>query len=130
MKKLIGALLLLAGLALFELCVFHLVQVGSCQSGGPQAIANECPHSTWTWLPVTLPALILGLIGAGMLNIVSQVWTAGWILSGIVAIVAVYSPGDHTNSHTGGIVIAVVWIGLGLMFAFLTRSGGKAKAPG
>jgi hypothetical protein len=126
MKNLIGAVLLLGGVALFELCVFHLVQQGTCASGGPYEIKNPCPHSTWKWLSLMLPALLSGLIGAIVLDVVGRVWGAGWILSGIVAIVAVYTPGAHAGAKTGGIIAGVVWIVLGVFFSLL--GGGFDRA--
>jgi hypothetical protein len=126
-KLVIGAVLLLGGVALFELSVFHLVQVGTCASGGPYEIRNPCPHSTWAWLGLILPALISGLIGAAVLDVIGAAWVGGWILSGIVSIVAVYSHGAHAGSKTGGIIAAVVWIGLGLFFALFFLGSGKAK---
>ena len=132
MKKLIGAVLLLAGLALFELCMWKLMQVGSCQSGGPQEIRNECPHSTWTWLPLTVPALIVVLIGAAILDVVQWTINLGWIVTGIVAIVAVYSPGAHAGTKGGGWAVCIVFIGLGLLFSFLSLRGTSraGRAPG
>ena len=128
MKKVIGAVLLLAGVALFELCVWKLTQVGSCQSGGPQEIRYECPHSTWTWLGLIVPAAILALIGAGIVGAVQWIFNLGWILSGIVAIAAVYSPGAHAGSKQGGVIMGIVWIGLGLLFCLLSLRPGKRGA--
>jgi hypothetical protein len=129
MKKLIGAAFLLAGVALFELCVWKLTQVGSCQSGGVQEIRYPCPHSTWTWLPLTLPALIVALIGAAIVGAVQWIFNVGWIVSGIVAIVAVYSPGAHAGSKLGGVIMGSVWIGLGLFFSFLSRPRAPRAGP-
>jgi hypothetical protein len=125
-RLVIGAVLLLAGVGLFELSVFHLVQVGTCASGGPYEIRNPCPHSTWTWLGLIPPALVSGLIGAALLNVIGAVWVGGWILSGIVSIIAVYSHGAHAGSKTGGIIAAVVWIALGVFFALFSLGSGKA----
>ena len=78
-----------------------------------------------------LPALLGGLIGAIVLDAVGRVWAAGWILSGIVAIVAVYTPGAHAGARTGGIIAGVVWIALGLFFSLIgrgfDRAAGKSK---
>lgn len=129
MKKLIGAVLLLAGVALFELCLWKLTQVGSCQSGGPQEIRNECPHSTWTWLPLTVPAFIVALVGAALLDVVQWSINLGWIVTGIVAIVAVYSPGAHAGSKSGGVIMGIVFIGMGLLFSFLSRPRKPRAGP-
>jgi hypothetical protein len=127
MKKLIGAMILVAGVTLFELCVWKLTQVGSCQSGGPQEIANECPHSTWTWLPLTVPALIVALVGAALVDVVQWTINLGWIVTGVVAIVAVYSPGTHAGARGGGVVMGIVFVAMGLLLSFLSRSR-KARA--
>jgi hypothetical protein len=127
MKKAVGALLLLAGLALWELSVFHLVQHGTCASGGPYEIRNPCPHSTWTWLGLLVPAAVVGLIGAGILDVVSQAWAAAWLVSAVVSVVAVYTPGAREGAKTGGIIVGIVWGALGLLFAFLNVGDRKAK---
>jgi len=127
MKKAVGALLLLAGLALWELSVFHLVQHGTCASGGPYEIRNPCPHSTWTWLGLLVPAAVVGLIGAAILDVVSQAWAGAWLVSAVVSVVAVYTPGAREGAKTGGIIVGIVWGALGLLFAFLNMGDRKAK---
>ena len=77
-----------------------------------------------------VPALVGGLIGAIWLNAVGRVWAAGWILSGIVAIVAVYSPGAHAGAKTGGIIAAVVWIVLGLFFSLIAFGFDSSSSDG
>jgi hypothetical protein len=53
----LGLALMLAGLGVFGLGLYHLVKTGSCASGGPYVSARPCPSDTGLWIG----ALLLGL---------------------------------------------------------------------
>jgi hypothetical protein len=45
---------LVAGVAGFEIALYNLAQVGTCASGGPYVIGNECPAGTGWWVALLI----------------------------------------------------------------------------
>jgi hypothetical protein len=121
----------LAGVALLELGVYRLVQIGSCSSGGTYQIRVQCPHSIWLWIGLVALGAVVGFLGLALLStefsdaasgrLTSFAWSGGWIVTGIVSLVAVYMPGTHAGAKTGGIIICVVFVALGVFFLLLGR---------
>jgi hypothetical protein len=59
----LGIAIMLAALGLFVWAVVDLVQIGTCASGGPYEIAQECPEGTGTKIGLVFAAVILFLVG-------------------------------------------------------------------
>jgi hypothetical protein len=62
----LGIALMLAALGLLAWAVVDLVQIGTCASGGPYEIAQECPEGTGTKIGLIFVAVILFLVGIGI----------------------------------------------------------------
>ncbi len=136
-KVTIWATVALAGFVLVELGAYHLVQIGSCASGGSNEIRVPCPHSTWLWLGVVALGIVVGFLGLALLatefsdaassRLLSLVWSGGWVVTGIVSLVAVYMPGTHAGAKTGGVIVCIVFVCLGVFFFLLGRTGSKSE---
>jgi hypothetical protein len=127
----------LAGVAFVELGAYHLVQVGSCSSGGTYEIRVPCPHSTWLWLGSVALGIVVGFLGLALLatefsdaassRLLSLVWSGAWVVTGIVSLVAVYTPGAHAGAKTGGVIVCIVFVCLGVFFFLLGRRGSRSE---
>jgi hypothetical protein len=62
-RKAIGIAVMLAGLAAFCWGLFHLIQTGTCASGGPYQIVRECPEGTGTHAAALTLGIIVSLVG-------------------------------------------------------------------
>jgi hypothetical protein len=73
MRRAIWGTLCVAGLAGFLVAIYAVSSIGTCASGGPYVIENECPGGTggWVALLVCSPLVVLvagvgfGPVGAG-----------------------------------------------------------------
>jgi hypothetical protein len=52
-----------AGVIGFELALSRLFEVGTCASGGPYVIANECPDGTTGWTFLLFGSILATVIG-------------------------------------------------------------------
>jgi hypothetical protein len=62
-RKPIGTAVMLAGLAAFAWGLFHLIQTGTCASGGPFVIAQECPEGTGLKVTAVMVGVVVALVG-------------------------------------------------------------------
>ena len=56
----IGFTLVVASLVTISLLIYELLQIGTCASGGPYVVAQECPDGT-TAMGAVLPISIFAL---------------------------------------------------------------------
>ncbi|SCG75935.1 SHOCT domain-containing protein [Micromonospora coxensis] len=136
----IGIVLLGAGLN-------HVLDIGSCASGGSYAVARPCPEGTavWFWLALTGALMwILGIIvseqnfsapGAGQI-----LWTAGFAGGGVALLVKVLvQPSMPPDARLGASIVAAVFIPMGLVVGVVglvqlvrqrrTTDGARTGAP-
>lgn len=66
-KTVVGAALVLAGLAGVAYCTLQLAQIGTCASGGPYVSARPCPAGTAWYIVGEFPAVISMLFGGWLL---------------------------------------------------------------
>jgi hypothetical protein len=109
----LGAALLAGGCVATAYAVYQLLQVGTCASGGPYAIARECPGGTER-LGLAIPVAIIGmLIGLGLLAMRGR------------------APGSDRDPRPG-VGIVLLWSGLflGIAFACFWGVWGPDANPG
>lgn len=59
-----------AGVAGFEAAMYGLADVGTCASGGPYVIENECPGGTGWWIALMLASVCVIVVGGAALGVV------------------------------------------------------------
>jgi hypothetical protein len=64
-KRVAWGALFAAGVIGFELALFRLNDIGTCASGGPYVIGDECPSGTNAWVAALIGS-ILAMLGAGL----------------------------------------------------------------
>lgn len=113
----------LIGIGLLGIGLNHMLDIGSCASGGSYAIARPCPEgmAVWFWLPMAGAIMwILGIIlsrrpfsepGAGQV-----LWTAGFAGGGAALLVKVLTqPSMPPDARLGASIVAAVFIPMGLV---------------
>jgi hypothetical protein len=95
--RIVGAVLtwiLLAGGAVFIIrTASDLATIGSCADGGAYVIAQHCPTSTYTLLPVGVAAIVLAFVVGSLLarGFGASPWASGPVLvlgGGAIAVIA------------------------------------------
>ena len=110
---LIGLALMVASLVAIAYAVYQLLQIGTCASGGPYAVARECPAGTER-LGLSIPVAVLTLlIGLGLYGARGR------------------APGSDREPRPGqGLVILWVGLFLGIAFACFWGVWGPDANPG
>jgi hypothetical protein len=139
----------LGALAVFELSLVHLLETGTCASGGPYVSARQCPSGTGGWIAGLTLSIFAGLIASlvfvatarGKVGWGSIVFGAFFTVTGLVAGYAalfddkaVSAPG----AQLGGLIVAGVFLSMGLIPLALgikalqvsRREGGLLSAAG
>jgi Short C-terminal domain len=62
----LGIAVMLGALGLLTWAIVDLVQIGTCASGGPYEIAQECPEGTGTKIGLVFGTVILFLVGVAV----------------------------------------------------------------
>ena len=65
-KILIGAGLMVAGIAGFSFCLYELAKTGTCASGGPYVSARPCPSSTAYYIVGLIGGIVAFLAGGAI----------------------------------------------------------------
>ncbi|WP_432824453.1 SHOCT domain-containing protein [Dactylosporangium sp. CA-092794] len=122
MREVLSLVIGLGGVALLANGIYHLLDVGTCGTGGPHAIAHECPQGSGIWgslLPVGLILWFIGLFvskeglvkpGAGQI-----VWSALFAGGGFILLCLVLTqPALGPGSQLAAYIMAAVFLPLGL----------------
>jgi hypothetical protein len=112
----------LGGVVLLADGIYHLLEIGTCGTGGPHVIARECPQGSGIWgslLPVGLLLWFIGLFvskeglvkpGAGQI-----VWSALFAGGGFALLYLVLTQPDlGPGSELAAYIMAAVFLPLGL----------------
>jgi hypothetical protein len=153
-KAALGLVLFVGGLAAFEYGLYHLMQVGTCASGGPYLSARVCPDTAGKYALMLPGGIIGGLIGLGLFigrgkppsggerrigggTIGLFAWCALFIGTGLVCLYAALGGDPGPGAKSAGIFIGALFIPMGLIPAIIAvlgrRSFGRMKnnvAPG
>lgn len=132
----------LIGIVLLGIGLNHILDIGSCASGGSYAIARPCPEGStvWFWLSLTGAIMwILGIIvsaraffapGAGQV-----LWTAGFAGGGAALLAKVLiQPSMPPDARLGASIVAAVFIPMGLVVGVIglvqlvRRGGGGSRS--
>jgi Short C-terminal domain len=65
-KTLFGLATMVAGVVAFAWCLYRLVKIGTCASGGPYVSARPCPKGTEYYGFAMFPAILAVIAGAGV----------------------------------------------------------------
>jgi hypothetical protein len=139
----------LGALAVFELSLVHLLQTGTCASGGPYVSARQCPSGTGAWIAGLTLSIFAGLIGS-LVFVATARGKVGWgsIMFGtfftVTALVAGYAAlfddkaVSAPGAQLGGLIVAGIFLPMGLIPLALgikalqvsRREGGLMSAAG
>lgn len=121
-REVLSLVIGLGGVALLATGIYHLLDIGTCGTGGPHVIARECPQGSGIWgplLPVGLVLWFIGLFvskeglikpGAGQI-----VWSALFAGGGFALLYLVLTQPDlGPGSELGAYIMAAVFLPLGL----------------
>ena len=121
-REVLSLVIGLGGVALLASGIYHLLDIGTCGTGGPHMIARECPQGSGIWgplLPVGLFLWFIGLFvskeglvkpGAGQI-----VWSALFAGGGFALLyLALTQPDLGPGSKLAAYIMAAVFLPLGL----------------
>jgi Short C-terminal domain len=131
----IGLFVFFASWAVFEYSLYHMLQVGTCASGGPYVSARPCPSGIGVYFAGLFGGIIIGLIGIGIYASRGRPPDAGddyngprvpfgilaWSLlfagTAAVSIYAVLGPDAHPGpgAKLAAIIVAIVFLPMGLI---------------
>ena len=112
-RTVVGLGLLLGAIVAMSITIYNLLGIGTCASGGPYAIARECPEGT-EWLGLLIPGSVFVMLGGGTL----------YALRGA-------PPGSEKRGDPG-VALLIGWCGLflGIAFACFWGVWGPDANPG
>jgi hypothetical protein len=133
----------------FELSLVHLLETGTCASGGPYVAARQCPSGTGAWIAGLTLSIFVGLISS-LVFVATARGKVGWgsIMFGafftVTAVVAGYAAlfddqaASAPGAQLGGLIVAGVFVPMGLIPLVLgikalqvsRREGGLLSAAG
>jgi hypothetical protein len=145
----VAGLFALGALVVFELSLVHLLQTGTCASGGPYVSARQCPSGTGAWIAGLTLSIFAGLI-ASLVFVATARGKVGWgsIMFGafftVTALVAGYAAlfddqaASAPGAQLGGLIVAGIFLPMGLIPLALgikalqvsRREGGLMSAAG
>jgi hypothetical protein len=145
---LIGLALIVAACVAMAYSVYQLLQIGTCASGGPYAVARECPDGTERFglaIPVALVAMFAGLgiysfrgrapgsgrdprPGVGLV----LVWCGIFLGIALAAFWGVWGPDANPGpgGKLGGLIVGFLFVPLGIGGALMFWFMGPATAGG
>jgi Short C-terminal domain len=124
--NLLAGVVTLGALAVFEVSLVHLLETGTCASGGPYVSARQCPSGTGAWIAGLALSIFVGLISS-LVFVATARGKIGWgsIMFGafftVTAVVAGYAAlfDDRAVSapgaQLGGLIVAGVFLPMGLI---------------
>jgi hypothetical protein len=131
-KAVLGLVLFLAGLGAFEYGLYEVMQIGTCASGGPYVSARPCPAGTFGKVLLLPGGFFVGTIGiivfalrgsrpgaaanARSIGATTLAWSALFVVTGIVALLASIGPGADAahSSKWVGIFLCALFVPMGL----------------
>jgi hypothetical protein len=150
LRSFIGVFVFFAAWVAFEYSIYHMIQIGTCASGGPYVSARPCPSGTGTYFAGLFGGILVGLVGISIyatrgrppdadddysgprIPFGSLAWSLLFAGTGAVAIYSVVAPTAHPGpgAKTAAIIIAVVFLPMGLIpLVLLARRGRPTSSP-
>jgi hypothetical protein len=134
-RSFIGLFVFFAAWAAFEYSLYHMLQVGTCASGGPYVSARPCPSGIGVYFAGLFGGIIIGLIAIAIYASRGNppdasddyngprvpfgilAWSLLFAGTGAVAIYSVVGPDAHPGpgAKLGAIIVAIVFIPMGLI---------------
>lgn len=114
-RGLIGLLMVGGGLLLTAWAGYHLMRTGTCASGGAYQIARPCPAGTGGHILGLMGGILLALAGCFVAARapLGVIWFGMlFTLLGGAALLVALGPAKTPGSHTGGVVMGVIFVGL------------------
>jgi hypothetical protein len=112
----------LGGIAMLGIAMSHVLDSGTCGTGGPHAIARECPAGSNAWgvlLPigffVWLTSFFISKGGLAKPGAGQITWTAGFLGGGLALLLKTSTqPSLGADSKLGSYIMAAIFIPMGI----------------
>jgi hypothetical protein len=112
----------LVGIVLLGNGLNHVLDTGSCASGGPYVIARPCPEESGAWFWMSVAGAIMWALGIAVSRHdfskpgVGQVlWTVGFAGGGAALLVKVLTqPSMPPDARLGASIVAAIFLPMGL----------------
>jgi hypothetical protein len=122
-REIVSLVLGLGGIAMLGGALSHLLDTGTCASGGPYVIARECPKGSAVWglfLPLGFFVWLTSMFvsktnitkpGAGLI-----VWTVGFSGGGVALLLKAFTQTLGPDANLGIYIMAAIFIPMGVAF--------------
>ncbi|MFG1800311.1 SHOCT domain-containing protein [Micromonospora carbonacea] len=122
-REIVSLVVGLTGIVLLGIGLDHVLDIGSCSTGGSYVVANPCPEGSavWFWVPMAGAVMwIVGLVGGGRSftepGSGQILWTVGFAGGGAALLVKVLTqPTMPPDAKLGASIVAAVFIPMGLI---------------
>jgi hypothetical protein len=131
-RTVIGLGLLIGSLVAISVTVYNLLGIGTCASGGPYAVARECPEGT-EWLGLLIPGGIFVMLGSALLyatrgappgsekkggagSALLLIWSGLFLGIGFACFWGVWGPDANPGpgGKEGGLIVGFLFVPMGL----------------
>ncbi|MDG4818044.1 MULTISPECIES: SHOCT domain-containing protein [unclassified Micromonospora] len=122
-REIVSLVVGLTGIVLLGIGLDHVLDIGSCSTGGSYVVANPCPEGSavWFWVPMAGAVMwIVGLVGGGRSftepGSGQILWTVGFAGGGAAMLVKVLTqPTMPPDAKLGASIVAAISIPMGLI---------------
>ncbi|MFI7435021.1 SHOCT domain-containing protein [Micromonospora haikouensis] len=142
-REIVSLVVGLTGIVLLGVGLDHVLDIGSCSTGGSYVVARPCPEGSavWFWVPMAGAIMwILGLVGGGRSftepGSGQVLWTVGFAGGGAALLVKVLTqPSMPPDARLGASIVAAVSIPMGLIVGvvglvqLVRRRRGRGSGP-
>ena len=132
LRTLIGLALIAVSTIAICWAIYNLVRIGTCASGGPYVIANQCPPGTGTKVFALVGGIFGLLIGAAVSPLrgsAGVAWGLGFTMIGVGALVAAIGPA-HPPGGDALTIFGWVFGGFMILLGVLGLVGGLLLSRG
>lgn len=121
-REIVSLAIGLPGIVLLGVGLNHVLDIGSCASGGPYVITRPCPEDTAVWFWLLMTGAIMWIAGIGVSRQVFSrpgagqiLWTVGFAGGGAAVLVKVLTdPSMPPDAKLGASIVAAVFMPMGL----------------
>ncbi|WP_433040161.1 SHOCT domain-containing protein [Dactylosporangium sp. CS-033363] len=138
-REIVSLALGLGGVAMLGIAISHLLDTGTCGSGGPYVTARECPEGSAVWglaLPVGffvwLTSLFVSKAGLAKPGAGQIVWTVGFLGGGLALLFKAFTQTLGADANLGIYIMASIFIPAGIAIwipAFVRFSRERRASP-
>jgi hypothetical protein len=136
LRTIAGLVLCVAATAAMGLALWHLLDTGTCASGGPYVSARPCPDGTTTWILLAPASVIVLLAGMALMGRLIVPWTIFFAGTGGTLVAAALAgdlgPGGSSAAWSVGPMFVLMGVvpGVWALATWLRERGEPEPASG